>query len=295
MSTSRVDPPVGATLSAIRAIRAIRAIAPQLAPSERRVADVCMERPRDVAWWSAADVAEHAGTSNATVVRACQNLGFKGFQHLRMLLLRDLGAGEAPAVDADSGERSAGGLLRTIFSELSADLGGALAPLDEDAFERAVQALATSDRVIVVGNGGSGPAAAMMAIRFLFNGRPAEAPADAVIQQLMAAQLTPRDVLLAISDSGLNSVTLRPVEAARTAGATVIGVTSYVRSTLVDLSDIGLVVGCGSGPWGGLGETSPVVQVAFLVGLQIAVCRARGGSAEAAAKTFKQVVPLINP
>lgn len=289
MSTSLVDPPVGATLAAIRAV------APKLAPSERRVADVCVERPRDVAWWSAADVAEHAGTSNATVVRACQNLGFKGFQHLRMLLLRDLGAADTPTTDAEPGAQSGAGLLRAVFTEFANDLTGALAPLEDESFEQAVHALASADRVLVVGNGGSGPSAAAVAIRFLANGRPAEAPADAVIQQLTAGHLTSRDVLLAISGSGLNQVTLRPAEAARAAGATVIGVTSYARSTLVELSDIGLVVGGGSGPWTGPGEMSPVVQVAFLIGLQIAVCRARGGAEEAAAATFKQIVPLINP
>ncbi|OUS92575.1 MurR/RpiR family transcriptional regulator [Rhodococcus sp. NCIMB 12038] len=289
MSTSLDDPPVGATLAAIRAV------APKLAPSERRVADVCVERPRDVAWWSAADVAEHAGTSNATVVRACQNLGFKGFQHLRMLLLRDLGAANTPAADAEPGAQVGAGLLRAVFTELATDLGGALAPLDEEAFDRAVRALAAAERVLVVGNGGSGPSAAAVAVRFMLNGRPVEAPSDAVIQQLTAGQLTSRDVLLAVSDSGLNSVTIRPVEAARTAGATVIGVTSYARSTLVELSDIALVVGGGTGPWGGLGASATVVQVAFLIGLQIAVCEARGGSAEAAAATFKQIVPLINP
>ncbi|MFC0454221.1 MurR/RpiR family transcriptional regulator [Rhodococcus jostii] len=289
MSSSPSDPPVGATLSAIRAI------APSLAPSERRVAEVCVARPSEVAWWSAADVAENAGTSTATVIRACQNLGFKGFQHLRMLLLRDLGAADTGPSGELPAEKSGSGLVRAVFAELATDLAGALAPLDEDAFERAVSALATAERVVVVGNGGSGPSAAAVAVRFILNGRHAEAPTDAVIQQLTAGRLTSRDVCLAVSDSGLNTVTLRPVEAARAAGATVIGVTSYARSTLVEKSDIGLVIGGGTGPWGGLGASATVVQIAFLISLQIAVCRVRGGSAEAAAATFKQIVPLIHP
>ncbi|MBC2639809.1 MULTISPECIES: MurR/RpiR family transcriptional regulator [unclassified Rhodococcus (in: high G+C Gram-positive bacteria)] len=289
MSASPSDPPVGATLSAIRAL------SPSLAPSERRVAEVCVARPGDVAWWSAADVAEHAGTSTATVIRACQNLGFKGFQHLRMLLLRDLGAADPGTAGELPAEESGSGLVRAVFAELATELAGALAPLDGEAFERAVSALAAAERVLVIGNGASGPSAAAVAVRFILNGRHAEAPTDAVIQQLTAARLTSRDVCLAVSDSGLNSVTLRPVEAARAAGATVIGVTGYARSTLVEKSDIGLVVGGGAGPWGGLGASATVVQIAFLISLQIAVCRVRGGSAEAAAETFKQIVPLIHP
>ncbi|MFF0815294.1 MurR/RpiR family transcriptional regulator [Rhodococcus sp. NPDC003318] len=288
MQSPQSEPAVGSTLATVRA----RASA--LAPSERRVADVCLARPREVAWWSAADLAEHASTSTATVVRACQNLGFTGFQHLRMLLLRDLGGaveGDASQASPDSGM----GLMRTVFEEVARDLGTALAPLDEESFDAAVTALARARRVLVVGNGGaSAPCAGAVAFRFVLNGRPAEAPVDAVVQQLTARHLSDEDVCLAISDSGMNAYTLEPVEAARSAGATVVGVTGHARSTLVDRSDIALVVG-GAGPYSAHGVSSTVVMLTFLIGLQVAVSRNRDGSDEAAEASLKQVVTLLNP
>ncbi|MGO1838580.1 MAG: MurR/RpiR family transcriptional regulator, partial [Candidatus Microbacterium stercoravium] len=66
----------------------VRAAASALGPSEGRVAAVIMERPDEVVEWSAAEVAEAAGTSTATVIRACQSLGFRGFQHVRLELAR---------------------------------------------------------------------------------------------------------------------------------------------------------------------------------------------------------------
>lgn len=287
MSQLQTDPPVGGTLSTIRAL------APNLAPSERRVADICIARPKEFAWWSAADVAEHASTSTATVIRACQNLGFKGFQHLRMLLLRDLGASESRVQDASHTKDSIG-LMQAVFGEVAADLGGALTPLDREAFDQAVEAIADADRVLVVGNGVSGPSASAVAVRFILNGRTAEAPTDAVMQQLTARHLTSRDVCLAISDSGLNSLTLQPAHAAKEAGAIVIGVTGYARSPLVELADMGLVLGGGTGPWGAHGASATVIQLTFLIGLQIAVSERRGGSAEAAAQTLEHVIGILN-
>ena len=66
-------------------LSAIRIAAPALRPSERRVADVCVAHPHDVAL-AAGEVAAQTSTSTATVTRACQHLGFTGFTQLRMLL-----------------------------------------------------------------------------------------------------------------------------------------------------------------------------------------------------------------
>ncbi|WP_232319083.1 MULTISPECIES: SIS domain-containing protein [unclassified Rhodococcus (in: high G+C Gram-positive bacteria)] len=145
-----------------------------------------------------------------------------------------------------------------------------------------------------MGNGVSGPSASAVAVRFILNGRTAEAPTDAVMQQLTARHLTSRDVCLAISDSGLNSLTLQPAHAAKEAGATVIGVTGYARSPLVELADMGLVLGGGTGPWGAHGASATVIQLTFLIGLQIAVSERRGGSAEAAAQTLEHVIGILN-
>lgn len=160
--------------------------------------------------------------------------------------VEDLGAAES-RVPGSSHPKGGNGLLRAVFDEVATDLGGALAPLDHGAFDRAVDAIANADRVLVVGNGVSGPSASTVAVRFTLYGRTVEAPTDAVMQQLIARHLTSRDVCLAISDSGLNSLTLQPAEAAKEAGATVIGVTGYARSPLMELADVGLVLEGGSG------------------------------------------------
>jgi DNA-binding MurR/RpiR family transcriptional regulator len=288
MQFAETDPPIGTTVSAIRAL------ASTLAPSEQRVADVCMARPAEVAWWSVADVAENASTSTATVIRACQNLGFKGFQHLRMLLLRDLGAAGNGAT-ADSGAGVEGlSELQTMFSAVCTDLSGALAPLNPAMLDDAVHILSHADRVLVIGNGGSAPAAAAFAFALAFRGRPAEAPMDVVAQQIAAQNLRKGDACVAISSSGMNAFTLPPAAAAKKSGATVVGVTSYARSSLVETSDVELVIGNGNGLWDGHEATAAIVQLTFLLGLQKLVAQARADSDAAAARSMAYVLPMLD-
>ena len=272
------NPPIGGTVSLIRSIQ------PSLVPSERRVAQECVEFPEEVSLLSVADLATRTGISPATVIRTCQNLGFKGFQHLRLHLLRDLGsaANQEPlnVITADSSR----GRLLAIFDATARDLRGALGALDYDQFDAAARAIADARRVFITANGGSGPSAQMVALRFLTTGRPCEAPFDAITQQLTARLLGAKDVCLAVSDSGMNSVTLKAVEAAHAAGATIIGVTSYARSRLSELSNFTLVAGAASRSWGDRAVTGNITQILLLSALQDAVStlNGRGGSPEAA-------------
>jgi DNA-binding MurR/RpiR family transcriptional regulator len=288
MQFSEKDPPIGTTVAAIRALSS------SLAPSELRVAEVCIAHPSDVAWWSVADVAEHASTSTATVIRACQNLGFKGFQHLRMLLLRDLGAAGNGSPDDSDAEKSGINEMHRLFSEVCDDVAASLAPLNADMLDDAVRTLSSADRVLVVGNGGSAPPAAAFAFALAFRGRSADAPGDVVNQQIAAQNLREGDVCVAVSGSGMNAFTLPPAAAAKESGAVVIGVTSYARSSLVEISDIGLVVGSGRGPWDGHAEAAAIVQLTFLLGLQKLVSQRRSDSDAASARSMGYVLPMLD-
>ncbi|WP_163552896.1 MurR/RpiR family transcriptional regulator [Candidatus Frankia alpina] len=251
---------------------AIRAALPSLVPSEQRVAEVCLARPGEVVEWSAAQLAEAAGTSAATVVRACQSLGFRGFQHFRVELAREVGAA---ALHGELGRAGAADpveqLVDTVFEAAAKVLADALGPLDRARLTPAVDLLDSAGRLLIVGNGGSAPVAQDAALRFLIIGRPAEAPGDSIIQEIAARLLAPTDVCLVITSSGANEPTLRAAEAARTAGATVIGITSYTSGPLAEIADITLVVGKPDWPVGTDTIASRLASLLLLNALQLAV------------------------
>ncbi|WP_051033703.1 MurR/RpiR family transcriptional regulator [Rhodococcus sp. JVH1] len=243
-----------------------------LTASERRVAEVCVERPQDVAWGSVADLAAQSRTSGATVIRACRSLGFTGFGQLRDALLRELGASaHEPSPNRSGGPASAIVVLRTTLADMSGRLRTAPGALDPLAVDSAVHLLSAAERILVIGNGESALLGAVAAAMFLQSDRQAEAPSDALIQRLTAGRLSTPNVLLAVSLSGLNPITLGAVEATRaTGGAHVVALSGTPESALIKSSDVGIAVG------GGL-----VTALALLAGLQVAMSRGQTDSSTA--------------
>ncbi|MGF0114695.1 MurR/RpiR family transcriptional regulator [Promicromonospora sp. Marseille-Q5078] len=262
-----------------------------LVPSERRVAQECADHPEDVVEMSGADLAARTGTSPATVSRACQNLGFRGFQHLRILLVSDLAvrarADEPPA-------DGAAGHLRSYFQGAARMIEGAVTTVDPAAFDAAAQAVAGDGRLLVVATGGSAPAAQAVALRLLMGGRPCEAPPDAVVQELTASVLKPGDVCLAVSESGANSVTMKAVVAAADAGATVVAVTGFAKSPLTAVADVSLVAGARFQAWDRASVGGNLVQMLLLSALQDAVAARMAGSERARAAVQDELVEIVS-
>src|ERR671917_1359799 len=60
-----------------------------LAPAQRRVAVFFTEHAAQLGFFSAAEIAARLGTSDATVVRTAQSLGYRGLADLKRALLAD--------------------------------------------------------------------------------------------------------------------------------------------------------------------------------------------------------------
>ncbi|MCU1445186.1 MurR/RpiR family transcriptional regulator [Cryobacterium sp.] len=164
------------------ALLRVRAALPLLGPSERRVAQVILERPGAVTEWSTAELATEAGTSTATVVRACQNLGFRGFQHLRLEVARAAPTDAEPAEDAHP--------LARIFADAGVAISLGMASVDAAGIDAAVEVLAGARRLVLVGTGFSGPPLQDAAMRFATLGRAAEAPLPASLPKPSSSPAT---------------------------------------------------------------------------------------------------------
>lgn len=253
--------PVGGVVARIRSLK------PELVPAEQQVAEVLLDRQSDVVELTSGQVAELAGTSRATVVRAAQSLGFSGYQQLRVLLARDAALAEQRATTPTEVEGTAAAAVAR-FKQVAEAVPGMLALLDLDSVNRAVVALADAGRVQVVAGGLSQSLAVDAVARLQRLGIDAQAQTDQIQQQICARLLTPQDVALVISGSGRNQSTMQVVDAAQAAGAQVIVVTAFARSPLALLADVCLVVGMPAASFGDeLTDTSRIPQVILIEGL----------------------------
>jgi DNA-binding MurR/RpiR family transcriptional regulator len=221
----------------------VRAASGSLPPAEARVAQALLTRGVDVIHSSVTEVALAAGTGIGTVVRACQSLGFKGFQAAKIALAQDLlPLDERPHRDVAKGDSPEEVLIKLADSSGDA-LRRATASVDAGALGQAVSLLAGARRVLCLGVGTSAPLAQDTAYRLATIGIDADAPPDVHVQHVRARLLKGEDVALAVSHTGATQETLSAVRGAREAGAAIIAITSFSTTPLTELADVTLVAG----------------------------------------------------
>ncbi|GHF59589.1 DNA-binding MurR/RpiR family transcriptional regulator [Amycolatopsis bartoniae] len=221
----------------------IRALVPSLRPADARVGEVILGRAQTLGYLSVTEVAAEAGVAESTVVRACQRMGFGGFQDVKRLVAR----GTQPAADLVYDDISAADdsstVLEKVVASSAAVLSDCLATVDRAAFAAAARAIAGAGRLLLVGVGPSSPIAQDAAYRFRMLGLPADAPVDALTQHLAARHLGPRGVCVAISHTGATRETLAAMSAARESEASTIAITSFTKSPLTGLVDHPIIAG----------------------------------------------------
>lgn len=173
-------------------------------PTARRLAAYLAENPAQALASSAAELANRLGSSDATIIRSVQALGFEGMADLRQALARELSDGLTPADNlrrtlAETGPESAAAIALVLdahaeaLDELrSADGRGRIA--------EAVAALAPAGRVVIFGMGPSAPLARYVALMLTRHGRDAatlDATGFGLADQLMG--LTSGDALLVLA------------------------------------------------------------------------------------------------
>jgi DNA-binding MurR/RpiR family transcriptional regulator len=256
------------------AVARLKASLSSLSPRQQSVAEWVLEDPRRVIESSVTECAEAVDSSTASVVRMCQNIGYRGFQHFKIALAQSLAhqRGDVGAVDLQDASSDADVLGLALHTGRHA-LDDAQASLDGDQFSRAVQSVIAAARVVLVGHGTSYPLAYDGARALIGVGIRAEAPAEVMAAHLAARTLEPGDVLVAISLTGATAPAIQAAEIARERDAVVVTISGARRSPLGRLADATLIVGMPDAP-------SPLRATAY----RLAMMRVTHGLAMACAR-----------
>ncbi|TDV57924.1 RpiR family transcriptional regulator [Actinophytocola oryzae] len=222
----------------------VAAVLPGLRPSDAKVMRLVLADPAFARSATTDELAARAEVSPATVVRAARAAGFEGFGDLKRALVRDLATQPGAAPPEQLTETSTvSEISELVLTSHAAGIRATGATLHPAALDNAVSLLAPARSILVFGVGTSAAPAADAAYRWTAIGCRAGAPHDSRTAQLQARQLRPGEPLVAISHSGRSVETLAVVDAARTAGASVLAITSFASSPLADRADVVLVAG----------------------------------------------------
>jgi DNA-binding MurR/RpiR family transcriptional regulator len=123
--------------------------------SQKDVARYIVDHLDEAAFLTAEELARRASTSSSTVVRFSQALGFDGYPELQQAAIEEY---RASIANTNAAATSSGPLFAFDHSEFEASLGADHANLEETArnltreqIETSVAALATAQRVVIVG------------------------------------------------------------------------------------------------------------------------------------------------
>ncbi len=219
----------------------IRGVFPTLRPAEQRVAREILKNPEEAVHLSITELGRRAEVSDATVVKFCKRLGYKGFQEFKILLAQDVATKPEPIYGEIEPGDDAAAVRDKIFQSNIQALQDTAQTLSEESLAEAVQALVAASEIHFYGLGASGLVAQDAEQKFARIGLPARSFVDAHMQLTRAALLKPGDVAVGISYSGETIEVAQAIALAKESGAVTIGITNFPKSRIAQLCDIVLL------------------------------------------------------
>ena len=205
--------------------------------SEKKIANCIMERKREVVDMTVAELAQASGASDASVSRFCRRCGFKGFHQLKMTLARELSEESQASVGNDISRRDIGQSLQNILANKTEEIRQTVAMMDPENLDRILDIIQKARMVQLVAVGNTIPVALDAAFKFNQLGIPAATGTILETQTAYAFNLGKKDVIIAISNSGVSRRLIRILEGASGNGVTVISITNNPESPVAKLSD----------------------------------------------------------
>ncbi|MBN8995030.1 MAG: MurR/RpiR family transcriptional regulator [Rhizobiales bacterium] len=216
----------------------IAVIRPGLPPTAGRIADFIAEHAAEVVHMSVTDLAEAAGASEGSVVAFCQQIGARGFQHLKIALARDLVQPVQFIHEDLTPEDDAGIVIEKIFASNMQALRDTMKVLKVEEMKRAVELVLKAERVEVYGIGSAAPIAEDANYRLLRIGIRSKAVLDSHVQAISAALADRNVAVITVSHSGSTHETFAATRLAKEAGASTIVITNYGKSPIQAYADV---------------------------------------------------------
>ena len=248
----------------------------QLSVTERRVAEYMLANPERAATWSATEIAETLGTSDATVVRTAQSLGFGGLRELKRMAMAQIERRRDPSLVLNDHlaqvPSNAPGVLERVAADTAGLLNRMTSTISSEAWNRSVNYLVHARHVHVFGIGIAGAAAEMLQMDLRRIGVPSTAHTDSGVRLadgLLGVEPSDVAVIFALLRRFREIDTV--IRHAQQKGARTILVTEILSESLSRMVDVVLplptsTTGAGS---------SPSVAIALGDALQLAVASER--------------------
>lgn len=205
--------------------------------AEKKIADYIVNNKSNVIDMTISELAQSAGTSEATISRFCKKCNMKGFHHLKITLAKELVNSSKNEVSSSGNisENNIKGSLNNILANKIEEIKQTILAINEDELKEILGLLKKAKTVQFAAVGNTIPAALDGCYKFNQIGIRSVTNTIWETQIAYTYNITNEDVIIIISNSGASKKLINVVEAAIDRGACTIAITNSESSPIAKM------------------------------------------------------------
>lgn len=211
----------------------IRAHYDRIFSAEKKVADFILMNPQKTVDSNVSELAKLSGVSDATVVRMCHHIGYKGYYQFRITLAQDLGKQQFSGIAITESKDA----VEKIFHEYAEAMLAIGKRMDAGVMWNCVNLIKTCKQAHILATGNTSPLAQYMGFRL---GRLGVKCTYNVAPEYFMNHVNladEEDILIAISQSGSSTQVMRGLELGKEKNLKSIAITAFAQSPISALAD----------------------------------------------------------
>ncbi|CCJ32805.1 MurR/RpiR family transcriptional regulator [Caloramator australicus] len=222
-------------------IQRIRDIYSSLKGAEKKVAEYILKNPKDIIHFSITELSDVVGCGDATIIRLCKKLGYKGYQELKIKIASEVISPIEDIHEEIKEDDDEFIIMQKVFNSNIYSLNQTLKLNDYNLIKKAIDILLKSTKIAFFGMGGSAALAYDFYHKFLRTGKWVEFSDDGHVQAMIASRLSDKDCIIAISNTGSNKELIENINIAKSNDTKIITITANNKSPISKVSDIVLI------------------------------------------------------
>lgn len=206
--------------------------------TERKIGNFIIHHPKEIVDMTVGELAKECQVSEASVSRFCKKIDMKGFHHLKISIAKEMVSQSeddelSNHISVDDLEQS----LKNILANKVAELTQTVSMMNSENLQDILKRINNAQNVLFAAVGNTVPVAMDGAYKLNQIGISAVSTPVWETQLAYSYNLSPDDVVIAISNSGESTGVINILEAAKQKKATTISITNSEKSTIAKISD----------------------------------------------------------
>ena len=206
--------------------------------TEKKIGNFISHHPKEIVDMTVGELAKECQVSEASVSRFCKKIDMKGFHHLKISIAKEMVSQSeddelSNHISVDDLEQS----LKNILANKVAELTQTVSMMNSENLQDILKRINNAQNVLFAAVGNTVPVAMDGAYKLNQIGISAVSTPVWETQLAYSYNLSPDDVVIAISNSGESTGVINILEAAKQKKATTISITNSEKSTIAKISD----------------------------------------------------------